>query len=260
MLNSANQNPGKCYRRVCTNGTWGAWKEINKDKVDSAAKAESATKAESADKIGTSTVGSAAQPVYINAGKPTACTYTLGKSVPADAKFTDTVVTVDSALNSTSTNPVQNKIIYEALGGKVGKDSMEDYQKKVENTYAKKADISSVYKFKGSVKTYADLPTKDQAVGDTYNIEAADTSKDVKAGDNLAWNGSAWDNLSGTVDLSAYATTSAMNTALANKVNKDGSKVLSTHDFTDAYKTKLDGIASGATKDSVDCRNSICCR
>ena len=39
----------------------------------------------------TSAIGSATQPVYFNAsGVPVACTYTLGKSVPSDAKFTDT--------------------------------------------------------------------------------------------------------------------------------------------------------------------------
>lgn len=37
--------------------------------------------------------------------------FTIGTSVPADAKFTDTVTTVDSAISSTSTNPVQNKVI-----------------------------------------------------------------------------------------------------------------------------------------------------
>ena len=40
------------------------------------------------------TVGSATKPVYFNNGAPTACTYTLGKSVPADAVFTDTTYTV----------------------------------------------------------------------------------------------------------------------------------------------------------------------
>ncbi len=37
-----------------------------------------------------SSAGSATQPVYFKDGKPTACTYTLAKTVPADAKFTDT--------------------------------------------------------------------------------------------------------------------------------------------------------------------------
>lgn len=38
----------------------------------------------------TSSAGSATQPVYFNDGKPVAIGYTIAKSVPADAKFTDT--------------------------------------------------------------------------------------------------------------------------------------------------------------------------
>lgn len=37
----------------------------------------------------TSNAGSSIQPVYFSGGKPVACSYTLGKSVPADALFTD---------------------------------------------------------------------------------------------------------------------------------------------------------------------------
>ena len=46
--------------------------------------------ATSAVKLDTSTAGSATQPVYFSGGKPVACTYTLGKSVPSNAVFTDT--------------------------------------------------------------------------------------------------------------------------------------------------------------------------
>lgn len=37
----------------------------------------------------TSNAGSSTQPVYFSGGKPVACSYTLGKSVPANALFTD---------------------------------------------------------------------------------------------------------------------------------------------------------------------------
>lgn len=75
----------------------------------------------------------------------------------------------------------------------------------VESTYAKKTDITTVYKYRGSVDTYAKLPVNGQSVGDVYNVVAADTSHNIKPGDNVVWNGNAWDNLSGVVDLSAYA-------------------------------------------------------
>ena len=56
-----------------------------------------ATTATTASKLGTTTVGSATQPIYLNGGTPTACTYTLGKSVPSNAVFTDTTYSVATA-------------------------------------------------------------------------------------------------------------------------------------------------------------------
>jgi len=75
----------------------------------------------------------------------------------------------------------------------------------IASTYAKKTDISTAFRYRGSVDTYSALPTNGMAVGDVYNVTAADVSHDIKAGDNVAWNGNSWDNLSGVVDLSAYA-------------------------------------------------------
>ena len=61
----------------------------------------------SATKLSTSSAGSATQPVYFSDGKPVACTYTLGKSVPADAVFTDTVPTsVNYATNAGNADTV----------------------------------------------------------------------------------------------------------------------------------------------------------
>ena len=62
--------------------------------------------ANSAIKLDTATAGSATQPVYFSGGKPVACSYTLGKSVPADAKFTDTNTWrgVQNNLTSTATD------------------------------------------------------------------------------------------------------------------------------------------------------------
>ena len=71
--------------------------------VSNAVNAENAT---TASKIGTSTVGGTTQPVYIKGGTPTALSYTIGKSVPSDAKFTDTITTnvVVSATQPTGQN------------------------------------------------------------------------------------------------------------------------------------------------------------
>lgn len=51
--------------------------------------------------MGSAAKGSEMQPVYWNGSAWTNTTYTLGKSVPADAKFTDTVYTLPTASSST---------------------------------------------------------------------------------------------------------------------------------------------------------------
>lgn len=87
--------------------------------------------------------------------------------------------------------------------------------------YAKKADLASAYVYKGSVEDISNLPTSGQTPGDVYNVEKQFTYDDkvYPAGTNVAWNGttSKWDPLGGTVDLSPYATTESMNTALKGK-------------------------------------------
>ena len=60
-----------------------------------------------------------------------------------------------------------------------------------------------------------------------------------------------WTDTNTTYDLSPYAKTADVNAALAKKVDVVSGKGLSTHDFTSAYKSKLDGISSGATADSA---------
>lgn len=90
-----------------------------------------------------------------------------------------------------------------------GKVDLSPYLKSTDaaSTYAKKTDISTVFNYKGSVDTYSALPTTGVAVGDVYNVVAADTTNGIKAGDNVCWNGNAWDNLAGVTDLSAYLKT-----------------------------------------------------
>lgn len=129
--------------------------------------------ATSAETLGSETVGSTYVPVYLEAGAPTACS--VASEVSADDASLVTSAAVASAL--------------------------EDY--------AKASDLTNVYTFKGTVATYAELP-EDASVGDVYNITTADEDNNIKAGDNVAWDGAEWDNLSGIVDLSNYVTTDAL--------------------------------------------------
>lgn len=60
-----------------------------------------------------------------------------------------------------------------------------------------------------------------------------------------------WTDTNTTYDLSPYAKTADVNKALSRKVDVVSGKGLSTEDFTTALKTKLNGIATGATADSA---------
>lgn len=138
-----------------------------------------------------------------------------------------------------STAPVSSKAVYDALQLKADKTQLNDFvtmdsfnndvnllteeinlkldttiaastylrKDDANTTYAKKTDITNIYKFKGTKTNYADLPTTGVVTGDVWNITNANAEHGIKAGDNVAWNGTAWDNLSGVTDLSGYATT-----------------------------------------------------
>lgn len=75
--------------------------------------------------------------------------------------------------------------------------------------------LATVYKYKGSVETYANLPTSGQQVGDVYNVKQADPDHNIEAGDNVAWDGEKWDILAGDTDLSGYAQLNSVNTYTA---------------------------------------------
>lgn len=125
---------------------------------------------------------------------------------------------VDTILDNSSTNPVQNKVINEELSKKADKSQLSSYvtTATANDTYAKKSDISAVYKYKGSVNKVSDLPNPSNLTasnaGEVYNVGTASsgTNITVKSGDNVAWvwdsttKSGHWDNLSGTVDLSNY--------------------------------------------------------
>ena len=87
---------------------------------------------------------------------------------------------------------------------------------------AEQLGLTTVYQYKGSVATYADLPTTGQKIGDVYNVETADPDHGIKAGDNVAWDGAQWDILGGNHDLSGYAQLNAANTfTAANMFNSN---------------------------------------
>lgn len=120
------------------------------------------------------------------------------------------------------------------------------------NVYTKSevdAKLASALSYKGSVDTYAELPS-DASIGDVYNVVNADEANGVKAGDNVAWNGESWDVLAGTVDLSAYATTASV---AEGYVAKESGKSLVSDELIDKLNSmSADGEANYVKSVSSD--------
>ena len=105
-------------------------------------------------------------------------------------------IIVDSALSASSTNPVQNKVIYAAI-----QDVL--------------AQVASIYHYKGSCLV-ADLPTTGNTVGDAWNIE--DASSYGPPGTNVAWDGTEWDALGGDLTPDAVPTEGSQHTVMSGGV------------------------------------------
>ena len=120
------------------------------------------------------------------------------------------VVQLSSATDDTSTTkaatPSAVKAAYDLAAGKQSPaTSLAGYG--IQDAYTKDevdAKMSSALEYKGSKDTYDELPTTGNQTGDVWNIVNADAAHGVNAGDNVAWNGTTWDVLAGTVDLTAY--------------------------------------------------------
>ena len=129
----------------------------------------------------------------------------------------------------------------------------------IEDAYTKTEidnKISAVFRYRGSVPTYADLTAlTGMTIGDVYNV--------TETGDNYAWTSTEWDKLAGEIDLSAYLTSDdASNTyeTIAN-VNSLGNIVSGhTGDISNLQAVKADkattlsgyGIEDTYTKTEID--------
>lgn len=221
----------------------------------------------------------------LEASEQTQARANIGAAPVADPTFTGTVttanLTVNGTLNGTANQAIADQLgnnivdtyapinspnftgeavaanltVTGTLTATVSQAIADQNGNNIADTYATKADtysksevdakLSSVYEFKGSVETYADLPTEGVEVGDTYNVVQADAEHNVKAGDNLAWTANGWDNLGGNVDLSAYLTT-ARAQATYLSINAADSNYLKKSDAQATYVPLFGGTMTGA--------------
>ena len=223
----------------------------------------------------------------------------------------DTRLTVvENAINGTGEGETRVPGLVEKVG---------TLETNLANVYTKEEvnqKLSSVLNYKGSVDNYSDLPA-DAVKGDVYNVKNVDTVHGVKAGDNVAYDGTSWDVLAGTIEMSGYLTKTEAETtyvakeegktlisaeliekltnmnadgeknvinavseefsidagtrtlslatgkitqdkiaglaeALAKKVDAETGKGLSTNDFTNDLKSKLDAIEAGAQANVIE--------
>ena len=148
---------------------------------------------------------------------------------------------VDSSMSDSSTNTVQNKIIKqyvdESIDGVTSNGSIEL------QSYAKKSELASVAT-SGSYNDLSNKPSIPSKTSDLTNDSNFLTShQDISGKENISNKTSSWNS---TTNNTRYPTEKLVKDSLNNKVDKVTGKNLSSNDFTDTLKSKLDGIASNA--------------
>lgn len=160
-----------------------------------------------------------------------------------------TNITVDTTLSSTSTNPVQNKVIYAALNNKLDKNGTATYAARdssgniISSTYARKTELSSYVKSINNVKPDSAGNVNISTGGGGSNI-TVDTA------------------LSGTSN-NAIAN-KAVYAALNNKLDKTGVAAYATRDssgniITDTYakKSEVSGVVKSVNGTKPDSNGNV---
>ncbi|GEM_PF-4636258 len=153
------------------------------------------------------------------------------------------------------------------VGGVVHvEDTVSDYYTREETDEQLdeiRESLSTVYKYKGSC-TFANLPTTNRKVGDTYNVTNAFTLGGVTypAGTNVSWTGTEWDALAGdssnkedkgnkVTSLSAsstdtqYPSAKCVHDELTGKADNNGVVHKTGDESVDGWKTLQTGIVIG---------------
>lgn len=76
-----------------------------------------------------------------------------------------------------------------------------------------KASVAAALDYKGTKDTYEELPAEGNKKGDVWNVVGAHGT--TPAGTNYAWDGTTWDPLGGTIDLSGYYTKTQVDAAIS---------------------------------------------
>ena len=129
-----------------------------------------------------------------------------------------------------------------------------------------KSLLSTVYTYKGSVANYASLPASGEVEGYVYNVVAANGTPGqtgyTPAGTNYAWNGSAWDPLGGTVDMSWVASSAIVQSGfdtIDESISESNNRITAVSAVvTNNYATnaKASSYAAAALSNAMDYTDS----
>lgn len=122
------------------------------------------------------------------------------------------------------------------------------------NSYITADAISEAYATKDAIKDFITTTTAESTYAKITSLSDYIKSVDVE-NNYVSKTDTSYvktDTLDNYVTIETANSTFATQTALAGKVDKEEGKGLSTNDFTNDFKTKLEGIAEGATNVIVD--------
>lgn len=163
-----------------------------------------------------------------------------------------TNITVDSTLSSTSTNPVQNKVLYAALNNKLDKNGTATYAARdssgniISSTYARKTELSGYVKSINNVKPDSAGNVNISSSGGGSNITVDSTLSSTS--NNAIANKAVYEALSGKLDKTGTA-------AAATKATQDsyGNVIVTTY----ARKSDLSGYVKTINNQEPDTNGNI---
>lgn len=157
---------------------------------------------------------------------------------------TEDKLVVDSALSSSSTNPVQNKKVKEAL------DSINGSSIKLNNSSnvsVSEAISTKVDKVNGKILSSNDFTDTLKAKLDAIDDEANKYTHPSTHPSTMIVEASALSNIGSAANANQHTVNTKINATLGNKVDKVNGKGLSTNDFTDDYINSINSL-----KDNTD--------
>jgi hypothetical protein len=122
---------------------------------------------------------------------------------------------------------------------------------------ADESQLANLFNYVGNVDSFESLPTSGLKKGDVYNIVSAfeieipgegleDTIKEqYPAGTNVVWNGTGWDPLAGSIDLSGYATKgelSSLDSKVADNITNISNLVTALAETDAEVAKKVDAV------------------